>query len=372
MIDFDIILLPIPGDDPGGTDLRYDPVYDRIKELRREDDPRASRGIWTTRLKSADWVAAADICADVLARRSKDLQLACWLVDALVARDGIDALPAGFGFLGAFCDTFWKILWPRPLPDDEEDARQLVFSWLDQRVSEWVMGVAIARQATQTATWQDYVYAQRTAHSADRKTARNADDQQQELDLAAIEVIVEATADEHFYITAKSVAASEDALERFKAGLSPHCGGHGPSFSHTIAVLRAVSTFLHPHLLRRGIDLAPTPLPPSAVEDTATMPDTNMYVTTTEVLPAPLAPLSAIGPIGHRDEAYRALESVALFLEEYEPHSPVHLLIRRAVEWGRNPLTLLLQRLLSDPGLAHWLLEPSAEAGAKVIHGAKR
>ena len=32
------ILNPIPGENPGGADLRYDPVYDKIKEARREDD----------------------------------------------------------------------------------------------------------------------------------------------------------------------------------------------------------------------------------------------------------------------------------------------------------------------------------------------
>jgi type VI secretion system protein ImpA len=44
MDNYATLLAPIPGDDPGGADLRYDPLYDRIKELRREDDRRASRG----------------------------------------------------------------------------------------------------------------------------------------------------------------------------------------------------------------------------------------------------------------------------------------------------------------------------------------
>jgi type VI secretion system protein ImpA len=29
------ILVPIPGENPSGADLRYDPVLDKIKEARR-------------------------------------------------------------------------------------------------------------------------------------------------------------------------------------------------------------------------------------------------------------------------------------------------------------------------------------------------
>jgi hypothetical protein len=29
------LLSPIPGTNPGGVNLRYDPIYDKIKEARR-------------------------------------------------------------------------------------------------------------------------------------------------------------------------------------------------------------------------------------------------------------------------------------------------------------------------------------------------
>ncbi len=37
------ILNPIPGDNPSGKDLRYAPIYDKIKEARREDDDLEER-----------------------------------------------------------------------------------------------------------------------------------------------------------------------------------------------------------------------------------------------------------------------------------------------------------------------------------------
>ena len=41
----DDILNPIPGDNPSGENLRYAPVYDKIKEARRQDDD-APQGQW--------------------------------------------------------------------------------------------------------------------------------------------------------------------------------------------------------------------------------------------------------------------------------------------------------------------------------------
>ena len=34
----DPLLAPIPGDNPSGRSVRNDPIYDKIKEARREDD----------------------------------------------------------------------------------------------------------------------------------------------------------------------------------------------------------------------------------------------------------------------------------------------------------------------------------------------
>ena len=50
----DDILTPIPGDNPGGENLRYAPVYDKIKEARRQDD-EGPMGDWQRERKVADW-----------------------------------------------------------------------------------------------------------------------------------------------------------------------------------------------------------------------------------------------------------------------------------------------------------------------------
>ena len=93
----DDLLTPIPGDNPSGKNLRYDPVVDKIKEARREEID-APQGAWKSAVKVADLPQVIKLASEAIAKRSKDLQLAVWLVDAHVKREGFAVLPDCFDF----------------------------------------------------------------------------------------------------------------------------------------------------------------------------------------------------------------------------------------------------------------------------------
>ncbi len=81
------LLNPISADKPAGENLRYAPVYDKIKEARREDDD-APQGDWKRERKVADWPLAIKLISEALATKTKDLQLAAWLAEAMLNREG--------------------------------------------------------------------------------------------------------------------------------------------------------------------------------------------------------------------------------------------------------------------------------------------
>src|SRR5947209_8337402 len=105
------LLTPVPGTNPSGTDLRYDPVIDKIKEARREE-LESPQGEWKTAFKVANYAQVIQLASDVLAHRSKDLQIAVWLVDAHVRREGFGVLASCFRFLRSLCQEFWGTLYP--------------------------------------------------------------------------------------------------------------------------------------------------------------------------------------------------------------------------------------------------------------------
>lgn len=366
--DIALLLEPIDGADPGGPDLRYDPIIDRIRELRREDDQRASRGIWIAKLKVADWTGAAELCAEVLARRSKDLQVAGWLVEAVAARDGLSRLSPALEFLALLSEACWPVLWPRREPEHEDDPREAIFIWLDGRLAELAVRTRIAVQEDLEPTWQDRIGALRTGPSSDSKPTRKpAESRPPEMTVAIIDAAIERTDTEFYRTLAIHVLQCRAALDRLKATLAVLQDGRGSSFSRFGGVLSAMVTWLRPLLLRRGIDTDRLLLQ-GAMPGAEDPPQEPARPATEEDAPMPIEAVSipaANGRISSRDEAYRVLDAVAGYLERTEPHSPVPLLIRRAISWGGMPLPQLLAELMQDPALTSRLLGAGDEGSGQ-------
>jgi type VI secretion system protein ImpA len=136
----DNILQPIPGENPGGEDLRYKPVYDQIKEARREEEDLA-QGVWQRARKVADWAQVVKLASNAIAKQSKDLQLAAWLTEALVYREGFTGLRDGLRLTYDLLDQFWDHLYPE-LEDDDCEMRSVPLSYIVSKVD-----VALRRTA---------------------------------------------------------------------------------------------------------------------------------------------------------------------------------------------------------------------------------
>ncbi len=124
----DDVLQPIPGANRGGANLRYDPIYDKIKEARREDDD-VPQGDWARARKVADWPTVAKLAGDALATKSKDLQLAAWLTEALLHQEALGGLSRGLGLLRDLLDRFWDHLYPE-LEDGDPELRAAPLDWV--------------------------------------------------------------------------------------------------------------------------------------------------------------------------------------------------------------------------------------------------
>lgn len=121
MIDIETILTPFEGDNPAGENLRYDPVYDAIQEARREEDD-LDRGEWEREIKTADWNEVRTLAEEALKERSKDLQIAVWLLEANVRLEGFDGFKDGLAVINGLMDSFWDSFYPQ-IEDDDLDYR---------------------------------------------------------------------------------------------------------------------------------------------------------------------------------------------------------------------------------------------------------
>jgi type VI secretion system protein ImpA len=122
-VDVDVVMAPAAGGAPSGPDLRYDPIFDEIKNLRKlaEAEPANIN----------PWKKVADLVVSSLTR-SKDLQLGIWLTESLARIDGFRGTATGLVILRRMLVEFWDSLYP---PIDPEDSDPFAF-----RISllEWI------------------------------------------------------------------------------------------------------------------------------------------------------------------------------------------------------------------------------------------
>lgn len=106
----DDLLTPIPGDDPGGPDLRNSPDYVAIEEARRAAEAalHESGGTQTT-----EYANVIRLAGDFIATKSKDLQVAAWLTEALLRREGFGGFRSGLELIDRLLTQSWDHLHPR-------------------------------------------------------------------------------------------------------------------------------------------------------------------------------------------------------------------------------------------------------------------
>ncbi len=132
VIDIDALLVPIPGENPAGEDLRYSPIFDDLKEARRADDP-LDRGDWKREIKTSDWDRVITIAVEALAKKSKDLQIAAWLMEALIHREGFSGLAAGLRILFGLLRDHWEHMYPA-LEEGDLDFRAAPLQFVNDKL----------------------------------------------------------------------------------------------------------------------------------------------------------------------------------------------------------------------------------------------
>src|SRR4051812_19269746 len=128
----DELLAPIAGDNPAGVDMRYDPLFDKIKEARREDDD-VPQGEWQSARKVADWPVVIKLAKDALSSRTKDLQLAAWLTEAQLRREGFAGLRDGLDLLAGLVEQYWDHVYPE-IDDGDAEMRAAPLEWVSVKL----------------------------------------------------------------------------------------------------------------------------------------------------------------------------------------------------------------------------------------------
>ncbi|NQW49083.1 MAG: type VI secretion system ImpA family N-terminal domain-containing protein, partial [Planctomycetes bacterium] len=127
-IDPDAFSYPISGDFPAGENLQVSEegraARSALRDLREEarrierraDDGDTSEGGWPA--ARSVWIEVRDGGLDILKNRSRDLDIAAMIIEALARTDGFIGLAAGFAMARVMVESSWSDLFPIPDPED--------------------------------------------------------------------------------------------------------------------------------------------------------------------------------------------------------------------------------------------------------------
>ncbi len=150
----DDLLNPISGENPSGANLRYEKVYDQIKEARTEDDDSIPAGDWGRNVKKADYNQVIKLAGEALANKSKDLQLAAWLSEAHVKKEGIGLIQPCLKLIYTLQEQFWETLYPE-IEDGDAGMRAAPVEWSANRLATILREAPITRDGLNSYQYKE-------------------------------------------------------------------------------------------------------------------------------------------------------------------------------------------------------------------------
>jgi type VI secretion system protein ImpA len=352
LIDVQSLLVPIEGDLSVGNDLRLDTAhssdYSQIKDARR-----AARDAERNNMFDGDNTEAAEhwqkifvLAPKVLASQAKDLEIACWLTEALVRKSGFQGLKDGFSLIRQLIENFWE---QGLYPVEDEDGIETRVAPIAGLNGEGADGVLlspirnsfITEDASQEpfSLWQYQQAVDISRLSDERKQADQIERNGFSMD--NIEKAVTQSSSEFYGTLHEDV---EVCLQEYKAVdtlLSEFCGSYdAPPTSKIIELLEDAKGAIN-HIAKAKL--------PIAVETTEDDEGETESMDAQQANSTAAVQANAVTTaLNSRDDAFKQLNTIAEYFKKTEPHSPISYMLTKTVKWGNMPLEELMKELIPD------------------------
>ncbi|HEY2377835.1 MAG TPA: type VI secretion system protein TssA [Gemmatimonadaceae bacterium] len=325
----DELLTPIPGGNPAGIELRSDPVYDKIKFARREDDDMPQGG-WETERKTADWSQVIKLTKDAIANKSKDLQLAVWMAEAILVREGFAGFRHALDTIVGLLEQHWEHLYPEIDDGDAEARANTLGSLGGEKMAVRVRRLPLNKAGHDVGQIQQ---ANRVPTEADAANDSTKAELRQTLVAEGratpedVESGFRATPKPWFKALVSDIDGCLQLLQNLDEVCAERFKNDGPSYEPVRKALEEVQR-TSKQLLKRKLEVEPDP-----VGTTATEADAPVVVPEGMLLPGSVgAQLSAV-PTSREDAASRIAAS-AKYLRQTDPTNPAAYLLLRGLRWG--------------------------------------
>lgn len=363
-----------------GENLRYDALYDQVKEARTEEDATLSRGVWERELKKADWSAVQHLCEEALSHRTKDLQLIAWLGDAACHLDKWSGFKDALDLMAQFCHRCWEHCYPmEDSGQPDMDFRLRILEWYVERLEEHVLFLPLTKssallvQSLDMATWQS---AQNFDLVSKRLAGQGAPQDESQITLTRFRTLIRQVEGPFLQKIQSFVVAAQSSTRTLAAVWGEVCQGQEPSLSRINEVLAEINRLCsfalegrvvntdetvvepdsNPHTVHSGED----PPPPS---EAVLEPQVGTVIPSSvesDAMPASGEPTEVneegTTTITDRQGAYQAVNDLADYLIHLDPQTPGPYLLKMVSFWGEKSLPDILDDVVEGQSEGHRVL----------------
>ena len=313
-LDIEPLLSALDGDAPCGVDLEYDPAFLALLEVGA-GKPETQ---WAPAVPP-EWLAVLDQSLQ-LARRTRDLRVAAWVMRAAAHVHGLTGAVRGLQLVQGLIDRHWDLVHPRLDAGDGNDPAMRLNALAPLVHPD--AGLADVRAATLTKVRgslrvRDVELGIGRAEPLPGEVVPTQDGI-----LKALAKAIETTPGlDHALLTGYEAVASIDTALAERMGAD-----RGPDFDPLKKLFSVLA------LAARRASGTPEADTASSVGAAASAP--------------PMA--SAPGTIASREDALQALQRVSDWIERNEPSNPAPLLIRRAQRLMSKNFLEIIRDLVPD------------------------
>jgi type VI secretion system protein ImpA len=303
-IDIEKLLEPISDGDPCGGNLEYDAEFLALERVAL-GKPEQQMGDSIRAAEPPDFEMVARQAAGLLAR-SKDLRVAVQLARALTHLHGYVGLGDGTELIHGLLDRFYPTVHPQLDADEGNDPTMRITAVAGLCAADILSALRsrplIVSRALGPVSLRDFALAANNTAAnteAPRLDTASIEAAFQDVDLATLEA------------SAATLKAATTHLAGIEGVFEREASGHGPELGPLVDLVRQAQHAVVSRLERR-VEAAPAAAPgsPSAAAEVRTVG-------------------AFAGDIRTRADVLRALDKICDYYAEFEPSSPIPLLLQR-------------------------------------------
>jgi type VI secretion system protein ImpA len=341
------LLDPIPGPSPSGENLYYSPFYDKIKEARREEEEIAE---WRYEGKKADYPLVIKLATEALSKKTKDVQLAAWLTEALLRQQGAGGLADGLDLMRGLLENFWDGLYPE-LEDGDAEMRATPLEWVGSRLGDAVKHIPLTRSGLDWFRYQDSraVPSEADAATSEAKaTARETAIAEGKMPPEEFDAAFDATPTEFCTGLQAGFDRVLESIEALKQVCEEKFGDAAPTFGPLQTTIGEVRQTVRILLTRREAPEAAASEEP--VEEAPAYEEASYEAPAGRPAAAQKArPAAMTAEPADQNDAFERVAAVARYLRKETPYSPAPFLLLRGLRWGELLANALDESMLEAP-----------------------